>query len=328
MKRIFIYIFILLTLVGCGKSSILPEPQIASPSYTAFPTNTPQSFNTKLPPKETPTPVENPASPTPTSVPFLRFAIIGDYGIQGEPLAAVAALVDSWQAEFIITTGDNNYPLGEASTIDENIGQYFHEYIFPYLGEYGEGATENRFFPSLGNHDWYSNDAKAYIDYFTLPGNERYYQFSWHFIDFFAIDSDWAEPDGFRANSIQAEWLKNALAESDAPWKIVYMHHPPYASGTREPMLVNRWPFQEWGADMVIAGHDHHYERIILNEFPYFVNGLGGGLLYDIGEIMPGSEVFYRGNWGAQLVEASPFEITLKFITIDGDLIDSFTITK
>ena len=328
MKRIFFYLIFLIILAGCDQRTILPNPEIALPAFTAFPTHTAQIFNTSLPPKETPTPIDIPATATPTSIPSLRFAIIGDYGLAGEPLAAVAYLVNSWLPDFILTTGDNNYPLGEASTIDTNIGQYFHQYIYPYNGDYGEGSTVNRFFPTLGNHDWYSNDAEAYLEYFTLPGNERYYQFSWDFIDFFAIDSDWSEPDGNRENSVQGEWLKNALAQSNAQWKIVTIHHPPFASGTREPMLVNRWPYQEWGADIVIADHDHHYERLIINDFPYFVNGLGGGGLYDIGEIISGSEVRFRGNWGAQLVEATTFEITLTFITIDGEMIDSFTINK
>ncbi len=85
----------------------------------------------------------------------------------------MAVLIKNWDPDLIITTGDNNYPDGAADTIDENIGQYFHEFIAPYKGSYGEGAQENRFFPSLGNHDWHSPDAQPYLDYFTLPGNER-----------------------------------------------------------------------------------------------------------------------------------------------------------
>ena len=59
----------------------------------------------------------------------VRFAVIGDYGIAGQPEADVAALVQSWNPDIVITTGDNNYPNGEASTIDANIGQYYHQFI-------------------------------------------------------------------------------------------------------------------------------------------------------------------------------------------------------
>src|SRR5437879_4454765 len=72
----------------------------------------------------------------------------------GQPELNVSNLVRSWSPDFILTTGDDNYPLGEASTIDANIGQYYHDFIFPYTGSYGAGATTNRFYPSLGNHDW------------------------------------------------------------------------------------------------------------------------------------------------------------------------------
>src|SRR4028118_1944089 len=61
-----------------------------------------------------------------------RFAVIGDYGQAGQPEQDVANRVKSWSPDFIITVGDNNYPYGEASTIDQNIGQYYRQYIYPY----------------------------------------------------------------------------------------------------------------------------------------------------------------------------------------------------
>jgi len=90
----------------------------------------------------------------------LTVGVIGDYGAAyagGASFSneqAVANLIKSWNPDFIITTGDNNYPYGEASTIDTNIGQFFHEYIYPYVGTFGAGAASNRFFPSIGNHEW------------------------------------------------------------------------------------------------------------------------------------------------------------------------------
>ncbi len=84
----------------------------------------------------------------------VRFAVIGDFGQAGQPEQDVANLVKSWDPDLIITVGDNNYPVGAATTIDQNIGQYYHDFIYPYMGAYGAGATANRFFPSLGNHDW------------------------------------------------------------------------------------------------------------------------------------------------------------------------------
>src|SRR5438874_1519543 len=67
----------------------------------------------------------------------LRFGVIGDYGWAGKPEADVANQVASWKPDLVITTGDNNYEFGLAATIDQNIGQYFHQYIYPYTGSYG-----------------------------------------------------------------------------------------------------------------------------------------------------------------------------------------------
>ncbi len=62
-----------------------------------------------------------------------RFAVIGDFGTTDKTEADVAALVNSWAVDFIVTVGDNNYPHGEALTIDENIGQYYQAYIHRFL---------------------------------------------------------------------------------------------------------------------------------------------------------------------------------------------------
>jgi hypothetical protein len=274
-------------------------------------------------PTSTPTPSLTP-TPTPTPTP-LRFAVIGDYGSAGQPEQDVANLVHSWQPAFIITVGDNNYPYGEAETIDANIGQYYHDYIYPYLGEYGEGAGTNRFFPTLGNHDWDTPDAQPYLDYFTLPGNERYYDFVWEPVHFFALDSDSREPDGFRSTSIQAEWLRVGLENSSAPWKIVYMHHPPYSSGYHGSVTWMRWPFQEWGASIVLAGHDHLYERLEIDGFPYITAGLGGyPARYAFLLPVSGSQVRYNDDFGALLVEATPQQLMFQFITRSGELIDTY----
>jgi hypothetical protein len=283
----------------------------ASPTPTAIEVVRP----TPIPPSETPPPVT-------------RFAVIGDYGLAGEPEHDVADLVKSWNPDFIITTGDNNYPDGKAETIDENIGQYFHEYIFPYVGAYGPGAEINRFFPTLGNHDWNTAKAQPYFDYFTLPGNERYYDFVWGSVHLFAIDSDSREPDGVGRSSVQAQWLEQRLAASSAPWKVVYMHQSPYASAGDGSIDWAQWPYQEWGADVVLSGHSHVYERLIVDGFTYFVNGLGGGPRYDFNSPLPGSQVRFRDDYGAMYIEATSDEISFQFITRTGQVVDLYVLQK
>jgi hypothetical protein len=238
----------------------------------------------------------------------------------------VARLVRSWNPEFILTTGDNNYPNGGADTIDANIGQYFHEFICPYRGGYGPGATRNRFFPALGNHDWYTLGAAPYLDYFTLPGKERYYDLTWGDVQFFALDSDPNEPDGTSATSQQAQWLKQRLAASKARWKLVTMHHPPYSSGPHLSTTYMQWPYREWGADLVLAGHDHTYERINVGGLTYVVTGLGGASIYAFSVPIDGSTVRYNEKYGAGLIEADSSRLNARFFTADGELVDEFTL--
>ena len=256
-----------------------------------------------------------------------RFAVIGDYGLAGTAEEDVANLVNSWNVDFIITLGDNNYPDGKASTIDENIGQYYHQYIYPYVGSYGEGSNVNRFFPSLGNHDWRSNPPQPYYNYFELPDNERYYDFVWGDVHFFALDSDTDEPDGVSENSVQGQWLQNALSTSIFTWNVVYFHHPPYSSSSNHGSQgYMQWPYKNWGATTVIAGHDHTYERLIVDDLLYFVNGLGGKSKYSFSNPIPGSQVRYNSDYGAMLVEANQDSITFKFYSRANDLIDTYTL--
>ena len=268
--------------------------------------------------------------PSPTSEPPIRFAVIGDYGEAGIDEKEVSDLVHSWGPDFIITVGDNNYPSGAASTIDQNIGQYYHDYLYPYKGNFGPGAKTNRFFPSLGNHDWLTAGAKPYLDYFTLPGNGLYYSFVGGPVEFFAIDSDYHDPAGITTTSRQATWLKDALAASTSPWKIVYFHLPPYSSGSvhgSTPEL--QWPFKQWGATAVLSGHDHTYERIIVDGFPYFVDGLGGNGKYSFNSTpVPGSQVRYDSDQGAMLVTANSSSITFEFFNVQKQVIDTYTLSK
>ncbi len=262
-----------------------------------------------------------------------RFAVIADYGSSDPEEAGVAALVKGWNPNFILTAGDNNFPTGSASTIDLNIGQYYHDFIYPYLGNYGAGAASNQFFPALGDRDWgdtYPNPSgdQAYLDYFTLPGNERYYTFTEGPIQFFALDSDGNEPDGILPTSTQAQWLQAQLAASTATYKIVYFHHPPYSSHASSEELEMRWPFQAWGATAVITADAHNYERLIEdNNFPYFVDGLGGDDVYDpFDTIEAGSQVRYNGDNGALFVTADDTRMQFQFITRTGVVVDSYTI--
>jgi tartrate-resistant acid phosphatase type 5 len=314
---------LLVLLAACAPPTSTPLPATSSP--------------TPLPPSPTvvpasPTPTEAPTAtpePSPTLISSISFAVIGDFGEGNQAEADVASLIHSWNPDFILTVGDNNYPLGAASTIDARIGQYYHDFIFPYTGSYGPGASENHFFPTLGNHDWYTTGAKPYLDYFVLPGNERYYDFTWGPVHFFALDSDESEPDGVNQASRQAAWLKQAMAASTSRWNIVYFHHAPYSSGILHGSTTwMRWPFKDWGADAVLAGHEHNYERLLVDGLVYFVNGAGGGGLYNFGTPLPESQFRYNANYGAMQVSATGTDLHFGFYSRTGQLIDQSDVQK
>jgi tartrate-resistant acid phosphatase type 5 len=264
----------------------------------------------------------------------IRFAVIGDYGSGSPRERDVALMIESWNPHFIATVGDNNYgdsnyPRGSAETIDQNIGKFFHAYISPYKGRYGPGATTNRFFPIPGHGDWDSpNGLQPYLDYFSLPGNERYYDFVRGPVHFFMLDTDKREPDGASATSTQGRWLERKLSESKALWKLVFTSHAPYTSHTVPDVEYMRWPFKAWGADAVLSGFYHVYERLLVDGLPYFVNGAGGTWISNFGEIDSRSQFRYRDDFGALLVDATDTRITFRFVNRVGLIVDEHVLMK
>ena len=328
---LFLISVLLVLLTACASLPVTASPAVPFPTPTVGLTATseisPAALTASIAPSATFT-----ATPVPSATPesAIHFAVIGDFGMGDKAEADVAALVHSWSPDFVITVGDDNYPSGAADTIDANIGQYYHDFIFPYTGAYGAGATENRFFPTLGNHEWLTPGAKPYFDYFSLPGNERYYDFVRGPVHFFALDSDENEPDGVGSRTVQADWLKQGLASSTSIWNIVYFHHAPYSSGTMHGSTTwMQWPFAAWGAQAVLTGHEHNYERLLVDGIPYFVNGLGGGPIYDdFADILPESQFHYSADHGAMLVTASATDVHFEFYSRTDKLIDQYRIQK
>jgi hypothetical protein len=254
----------------------------------------------------------------------VRFAVIGDYGEDSPAEADVAARVKVWRPDFVITTGDNNYEEGAAATMDANVLKHYGEFIT-------DNSATTRFFPSLGNHDWITADAQAYFDTFTLPGNERYYDFVRGNVHFFVLDSDSHEPDGVTADSVQGRWFSQAITASTARWRIVYFHHPPRSSGRHGSSARMQWPFDLLGAHAVLTGHDHIYERLAIEGVAYFVNGLGGSSRHRCPVFVPVSlaafsRICYNADYGAMLVETSGDALLFSFISRADAVIDTCTL--
>lgn len=266
------------------------------------------------------------------------FAVIGDYGVDNDASRRVATMVDLWDPRFILTVGDNTY--GDQNVnVDEwerRIGQYYGRFILGRSDHRYANQTSDvqRFFPAVGNHDvidplpggaappgppYFTGSPGAirpgYLDYFhddpvnpggrLPPGHHEptasYYNFRWGAAHFFALDSESAFVDPQSAEQ-QATWLQSQLATSDAAWKFVYFHHPPYSSGSHGDQAFIQWPFAAWGASAVFTGHDHTYERIRRDGIPYFVNGLGGQGVYQFGTVTEGSVIRYNEFHGAMRV--------------------------
>ena len=282
------------------------------------------------------------AEPTSSTV----FAVIGDFGTGDRHEAAVARLVASWHPAFIVATGDDYYKVAGAKGSEQylrSIGDFYGPWLadVPSYHRRRVGtAPVNAFFPVLGNHDY--TDAKpgpwAYLTYFNLPGsgfvnssgNERYYDFTEGPIHFFMLDSNPEEPDGTSANSVQAHWLQHALASSESSWNVVVDHHPPYSScNVHHSTGFMQWPFAQWGADVVLSGHAHVYERVMRNGIAYMINGLGGGPRYGFTKAkVAGDTVRYSTTWGAQKVTQTGSTLRFEFYSIGGKLVDRFDITR
>ncbi len=264
----------------------------------------------------------------------VTFAVFGDYGDNSNGEAAVAGLVDTLDVDFIATTGDNSYDVPDYET---NIGQYYSSFIGSYEGRYGTGSSVNRFFPSLGDHEYSDGGLDSYLAYFDLPGrgidtsgtsgNERYYDFVVGPVQIFVLNTQPEESDGIGVASTQASWLKRELAASSSPWRLVVSPTPPFSSGDHHGSTVElQWPFAEWGVDAVLSGNDHVYERIVLDGMPYFVSGLGGRSLYGFGTPVDGSQERYANDFGVLVVRACDSRLAFEFHSISEGIVDRFSL--
>jgi hypothetical protein len=145
-------------------------------------------------------------------------------------------------------------------------------------------------------------------------------------VHFFILDSDQREPDGTSPGSKQGQWLKGKLAGSSSPFNVVLFHHSPFSSGSEGSSDWMQWPFADWGADVVLAGHSHEYERLSFEGIPYVVNGAGGKPLPFSNDPIDGSIVRDASDAGALLIQANDYAMTLQYQRRDGKVVDTLTI--
>jgi 3',5'-cyclic AMP phosphodiesterase CpdA len=199
----------------------------------------------------------------------VRLAALGDLGKATPDQQALLEQLAELPIQATLLTGDLAYDSG---TLPEFEAHFF--------AVYGELLAKIPFFPASGNHDIKSDDGAAFRQVFSLfdsgsdAGRERWYSFDWGDVHVAALDTEKVGPE-------QAAWLEADLAASDAPWKLVILHKPAYSSGkhgdtasVKEHFLPL---FERHRVHLVLAGHDHNYERFHpIRGVTHVVTGGGG----------------------------------------------------
>jgi hypothetical protein len=226
---------------------------------------------------------------------------------------ATANLLDGI-AGTVFTTGDNVYPDGT-----------FIEFTNCYDPTWGRHKARTR--PSAGNHDYHTSGAAGYYGYFGPAAGDPekgYYSYdlgAWHII---VLNSEIS----VAADSPQVQWLRADLAAHPVACTAAYWHTPRFSSGTHHGSSTSMRPFwqalYDFGADVVLVGHEHNYERFASQDpngvadpgrgIREFVVGTGGKSHYTIGTPIANSEVRNADTYGVLKLTLHPTSYDWEFI--------------
>ena len=244
------------------------------------------------------------SSSTTTTAPERDPILVGAGDIAGCKTSgdeATAALLDEIPGT-VFTIGDNAYDNGTLAEFNDCYG--------PSWGRHKERTR-----PVPGNHEYNTTNANGHFRYFGAAGgdpDDGYYSYdlgSWHVV---AINSNCSEVGGCGVGSRQEKWLRADLAASTRPCTVAYWHHPLFTSGADHPASSRMRPLfkvlYEHGAEVVVSGHNHNYERFApqtpageLDEdrgIRQFVVGTGGKSHYGFNAAKPNSEVRNATTFG------------------------------
>lgn len=210
-----------------------------------------------------------------------RVWVLGDSGTGNADAAAVRDAylhyTGNTPTDFLLMLGDNAYTNGTDLQYQTAVFDLFASVL-----------RKMTLWPTLGNHDALSADSPTqsgtYYNIFSLPkmgeagglasNTEAYYSFNYANIHFVCLDSE----DSDRSpTGPMLTWLRNDLAANKQQWIIAFCHHPPYSKGSHDSddptdsegrmrdIRENAVPLLEaGGADLLLVGHSHGYERSIL----------------------------------------------------------------
>jgi acid phosphatase type 7 len=233
---------------------------------------------------------------------------------------ATAELLDDIEGT-VFTLGDNAYSDGTP--------EQFAECYDPTWGRH-----KDRTWPAPGNHDYETDGAAGYFGYFGEAAGDPatgYYSYdlgAWHII---VLNSNCDDVGGCDEGSPQLDWLKEDLAEHESECTLAYWHHARFSSGDHgeEEDVQPLWAtLADASADVVLAGHDHIYERFApmnANGEPdeegirSFVVGTGGAGLYDLEHDAANSEVVENDSHGVLKLTLKDGSYDWEFIPVDGD---------
>ncbi len=199
----------------------------------------------------------------------IRLVVFGDMGWRSPDQDAVLEQIGRVEFDLALLAGDIAYPGGTLDQLERNL-----------FAVYAPLMRSAPFFPASGNHDYLTADAAPFRQAFSLPenggdaGRERWYSFDWGDVHVVVLDSE-------VLGSAQTRWLEADLARTRAPWVIAMVHRAPFGSGERGPDLPTRRAFvptlTRHRVPLVLAGHEHHYERLHMPDgATYLISGGGG----------------------------------------------------
>ncbi len=234
-----------------------------------------------------------------------------------------ADLILSKKPDFVIHNGD---------LVDD--GTIYRQWELLFFNPTRNLMHSVPLYPVLGNHE---RHAKYYFDFFSLPGNEAWYSFDYGNAHFIILDSD---EDELTAGSEQIDWLIRDLENTDAEWKFISFHYPPFTAGGNY-YRANRIKlknlvhpiFEKYGVDMVFGGHDHNYERsypimTLTGKKPitYIVAGNGGTSMRYIGSRE--WTAYAERVFGFTRIGIDGSKLHLQAYSIDDKVIDELILDK
>ena len=272
----------------------------------------------------------------PEKVQPFTFAVLGDTRSRHHIQQKIVNHIIKQSPLFVVNTGD---------LVSDGNNIHDWEKFFEVNHTLFRNTT---YFSVLGNHE---QDSKHYFDFFNLPGNERYYNFSIGDVLFVMMDTQGPEyevPEYVtEKNYLEFEtrqrkayfdeqklWLDNLLSQhQDAGFVFVFFHEPIFSiKKTRvEDAKLRRayWGdiFERHGVQVILNGHDHHYHHAKAGGTHYITTAGGGAGLYEPDVPQPETIKFAKIEHFVR-VDVGPEEAVLTVIDINGELLDKITVAK